>query len=54
MKKPSKKRLRSFILGVLAGLLIFYIVNLIFNWDENVSDYQKGYNAAEKKFENTY
>ncbi|NPV51794.1 MAG: hypothetical protein HPY60_11460 [Candidatus Methanofastidiosum sp.] len=53
MKKPSKNSLRSFIIGVLVGFLAFFIIDLIFNWDQNASDFQEGRDAAKNKFEST-
>ena len=53
MKKTSKKSYRSFFLGVLAGFVIWLLLDLVFNWDENVKDFMDGYNAGKNKLENT-
>ncbi len=53
MKMKSKKQWRTFFIGVVVGILVWFILDLAFNWDDHLRDYWKGYDAAKDKFENT-
>ncbi len=46
MKKITKREIIAFLLGI----IFCFIINMMFNWKENVSDFKKGftegYNSA--------
>jgi hypothetical protein len=53
MKRYTKNEVRKFLLGVFTGFMIWFLLDLFFNWNENVRDFWEGYNSAKNKFENT-
>jgi hypothetical protein len=53
MKRFTKNEIRKFLFGVLTGFIIWFILDLFFNWDENVRDFWDGFHSAKSRFENT-
>jgi hypothetical protein len=45
--------MRKFFYGLLTGFIIWMILDLVFNWDENIRDFWDGYDSAKRKFEHT-
>lgn len=46
----KKKNITPFIIGFIAGLFIWFLIDLIWDWEGNVEDYNRGYNAAKSKY----
>lgn len=44
----KNKNIRNFIFGLITGLIIWFLIDLIWDWEGNVNDYNKGYNDAMK------
>ena len=44
----KKRDIRFLLIGILCGIIISFIIDLIYDWDGNVDDYKKGVDAAQK------
>lgn len=51
MKKLSKKDLRMFFIGLVSGILIWFIIDLLTDWDGHVRDFNRGQEAAKELFQ---
>ena len=51
MKKYTKNEISKFLYGFITGFIIWMIVDLIFNWDENVRDFWEGHDSAKSRIE---
>ena len=45
-KTMRNKKIRHFLIGVITGVIIWFVIDLIWDWKGNVDSYNKGYNAA--------
>jgi len=44
----KKRDIRILLLGILFGIIISFIIDLIWDWEGNVNDFKKGVDAAQK------
>lgn len=51
MKKKLKKNTRMFLIGLVSGFILWAIIDVAFNWDDNVRDYWRGHDAGKEKWE---
>jgi len=46
----KNKNIRIFTIGLLAGILIWFFIDLIWDWKGHVDDYNRGHEAAKELF----
>jgi hypothetical protein len=50
----KKRDIRLLLLGILFGIVISFIIDLIWDWEGNVADFKKGFDDAQNlEIENT-
>jgi len=50
----KKRDIRLLLLGILFGIIISFIIDLVWDWEGNVEDFKKGYDDAQNsRIENT-
>jgi len=51
MIKFSKKDIRTFLIGLVSGILIWFIIDLLTDWDGHVRDFERGQKDAKELFQ---
>ena len=50
----KKRDIKFLLLGILSGIVVSFIIDLIWDWEGNVEAFKKGYEDAQKSnIENT-
>jgi len=46
----KNRTIRNFVLGLISGIVIWFVIDLIWDWEGHSDDYNRGYEAAKELF----